>query len=456
MTTGPTETPVATQSPNTTGEWEVLVVLLTRVLLLACGVVTQSLLAYMLLPEGRGAYAVCITFGVLLSYLFTPGSDRGAQYFVMGRRLTVSQGVAIALLICLVGSGLATALALPLVHSGLDFFQKADTYSFYAALALVPLTSISQALEMQLAGLRRFTRLMRILVARSVVVILALALLVGVLGLGVAGAVASLAVGHLFLIVACLWDLRRHCGLKFEATTRRQASEVIGYGLKHHVAGISSALGERVGNLLLGLSASRAEIGLFSAGSAIMTRVLVLPYAVATPLQPRVAIDERGRPEIAALCARVTWWAAGLCLIALVVISAPLIRILLSEAFLPAASLVWIMAIGLFAYAGADVFLAYFRGTNRPGICSWAVWLGLVANVLSFFTLYPPYGIEGAAWAMTIGFVVRSVYLIAMYRRVSGMNLSSLWLPQPGDLNYLWTSGRRLIRLVFSRQSAHS
>ncbi len=442
------------QSPNTTGEWEVLVVLLTRVLLLACGVLTQSLLAYMLLPEGRGAYAVCIIFGVLLSYLFTPGSDRGAQYFVMGRQLTVSQGVAIALMICLVGSVLATAIALPLVHSGLDFFQKADTPSFYAALALVPLTSFSQALEMQLAGLRRFARLMRILVVRSVVIILTLAILVGVLDLAVTGAVVSLAVGHLFLILACLWDLRRHCGLKFEATTRRQVSGVIGYGLKHYIAGISSALGERVGSLLLGLSASRAEIGLFSAGSAIMTRVLVLPYAVATPLQPRVAVDERGRPEIAALCARLTWWAAGLCLIALVAISAPLIRILLSEAFLPAVSLVWIMAIGLFAYAGADVFLAYFRGTNRPGVCSWAVWLGLTANALAFFALYPSFGIQGAAWAMTIGFMVRSVYLIAMYRRVSGVNLSSFWLPQPGDLSYLWSSGRRLTRLVFNRQSA--
>ena len=63
---------------------------LTTLLLVAAGLVTQSLLAYALLPAGRGAYAVCTMFWCLFGILFAPGADRGTQYFMMARKLSIS------------------------------------------------------------------------------------------------------------------------------------------------------------------------------------------------------------------------------------------------------------------------------------------------------------------------------------------------------------------------------
>ena len=414
-------------------------------MVLALAVVTQSLLAYALQPEGRGAYAICTLFGFLSSIIATPGSDRGAQYYVMARQLSVSQGMSVAFTICLIGSAIAVGVAIPLIQSNLRFFQNADSSSFYLALVLVPLHCLSLATQLQLAALRRFVRLAAFSFLQSAAIVLTIFTLVWGLGLGVSGAILSLVVGELVMIAVGVADLRRHCGLVLELPYREALRRVIGYGLKEYVAKVGFTFDPRVGGLLLGMVAGRADIGLFSAGSAIVNRILIIPDSVAAYLLPRVAGADLGRPELASFCARFTWAITACALLTWSALSTRVVPILLSEAFVPVVKLTWIMSIGICAYAGAAMFVAYFRGTNRPQICSWAIWISLPANVVLFFVLYPHLGLEGAAWAMTGGLVCRSLYLALMFRRVTRTPLISTLLLQRSDITYLWASGRALI-----------
>jgi O-antigen/teichoic acid export membrane protein len=79
----------------------------------------------------------------------------------------------------------------------------------------------------------------------------------------------------------------------------------------------------------------------------------------------------------------------GVAVLALGVLAVPIVRILLSDAFMPVVPLLWVLAPGVMLYSGAKVLMAYFRGVNRPGICSWVVWIGLCVNVTMLFLLYP-------------------------------------------------------------------
>ena len=139
-----------------TGIEDVAVSIVTRVGLLFSGLAIQSLLAYVLLAAGRGAFAVCILFSALLGVLLTPGADAGAQYFVMAKKMSISQGTSVSLAICLIGGGLSAVLSVPLIRSDIAFFQNADPRSFYIALAIVPFSTFAGALQQLLAGLRRF------------------------------------------------------------------------------------------------------------------------------------------------------------------------------------------------------------------------------------------------------------------------------------------------------------
>ena len=104
----------------------------------------------------------------------------------------------------------------------------------------------------------------------------------------------------------------------------------------------------------------------------------------------------------------------------LLAIATPLVKALLSEAFLPIVPLLWIMAPGTFALCGALVLMAYFESVNRPSVGSWATGTGLAIHIVSLAILYPFLGLEGAAWAVTIAFLSRSAFLVFMYRRTTG------------------------------------
>ncbi len=417
-----------------------------RIGLVAPAVLIQGLLAWLLLPEGRGSYAVCLAFGTLLGMLFTPGAQSGAQYSVLAGQASVSQGVSSALTICLVGGGLAIALAIPMIHSGTAFFQKAEMRSFHLALALIPLTAFSFAVQHQLAALRRFGRLAIFLLLQAWAHVLAILVLVWRGGLGVDGALLAFAGGHLVLIAACLRDLRRHGGLVPEMPSRSAVTGILGYGLRYHVARIGDAAEQHVGILVLGLIAGQADVGLFAVASAIMLRLTVISSAVGNALLPRVTSGRS--PELSARCLRLGCGATAIALLALLAISTPLIRLLLSDAFLPAVPLIWIMAPGILAYAGVGIFMTHFKGVNRPDVCSWAVGLGLCGNLGAIFLLYPRLGVEAAAWAMTIGMLGRCLALAIMFEKTTRMAWLPIWLPGRGDMSFLWAAGRS----VFGRQ----
>ena len=426
--------------PHTTGVEDAAIVLATRVGTVIFGLAIQSLLAYTLGLEGRGSFAICVVFAGVLSALFTPGAREGAQYFVMTKQAIVSEGVGGALAICLVGGALAVALAVPFVHSDIGFFHNAGTRSFYMALALVPVMAFSAAMECQLAGLRRFGYLGVFTLVHVAVNILVLLVLIWVGRLGVGSAIAAAVVAHGCTVVLCAWCLRRHHGLVLTNPFRAVSARIVGYGLRFHPASIGSALETSAGVLVLGLFASKAEIGLFATASALMLRLQMISDSVGNALLPRIAGS--GRPELTTLCLRVVSCGTVAAILAVLAIGTPLVRVLFSEDFLPAVPLLRIIAPGVLACAGAGILGTYFKGVDRPGICSWAVSLGLVANLIATAALYPSVGGSAAAWGLTLGMICRLLLLVAAFARATRMRWLSIWLPRPGDARCLWAAGR--------------
>lgn len=433
--------------PSAGGRQEVTVLLGAHGMNLALAILTQSLLAYALLPEGRGEYAVCVLFGELASLVMALGYNRGAQYFIMTGQLGVSQVLATTLIFCLAGSVIAVPAAVLLVHSDLTFFRNADTAFFYTALWLIPSSFLVSAVIMQLEGLRWFKRLALLHFLRSTAGALAVVAMVWVLDLGVKGALAALVLGNLVMISGGAVSLGRRYGEAWQLPNLKQQGGMLGFGLKEYLGTLGKATDNRLGSLLLGVvGGSRTDIGLFAVGNVVVTRVILLSTAISAYLLPRVAEDGGKRPELTAFCARITWLAAGAALLAWVVVSNHAVPLLLSEAFTPVTRLTWIMSVGILAYAGAGIFAAYFRGVNRPQIYSCAIWVGLVANVIFFLFLYPKWGLSGVAWAMTGGFICRSLVLWGLFHKITGLPISATLLLKRSDVDYLFSSARSLAR----------
>lgn len=441
----PANTPSAT-----TGGQDVAILFATRIGIAILGLLVQIALAWTLLPEGRGSYAVCVLFGLLLGAFFAPGATSGAQYVVMTRQASMSQGVSSALAIVLAGGASAAGLGLLLIHGDFTFFHQAEARSFRLALVVAPLAGFSAAVEHLLAALRRFGRIAVFSMLRVATNALALLVLVRGAGLGVDGAIVALAASHCVVIAAGLLDLRRHVGLRPEMPSHANLRRILGYGLRVHVTRIVGRVDRQIGVLALGFIAGAAEIGLFSTASVLMFGFVTISQAVGGALLPRIAVADRA--ELAAGCLRLVCGATAAALLAFLAASAPLARLLLPESFLPVVPLLRILAPGILAYACANVFVTYFNGVDRPQTGSWTIGFGVCVSLGALFSLYPEFGLRGAAWAVTTGMTCRCVLLAVMFRRRTGMRWRSIWWPRPSDAGFLLAAGRTVLarRIVLS------
>ena len=448
--------------PSTGGQ-DVAVVFASRAALILFNIVTQGVLAHLLLPEGRGSYAVCVAFGTSLGLLCTPGAEEGAQQFVMARRGSVSQAVAAAAVICLVGSALGTALALAAMQSDLGLFQKAQARSFHLSLGIIPLLAFSTAVEHQLVGLRRFGRLAVFLLLRSAVGLVGAVLLVQQLGLGVDGALAAFAAGHALMIALCLGDLRRNCGLAAAWPKRASMGFILGYGLKFHLARIRFGLGPHLGIVVLGLRASSAEIGLFAVASALMFGFTIISHSVGHALLPRLAArassqgsapaeDAQRMQALVAQCLRLVFVVTAAAVLALLLVSTPLIRVLFSPAFLAAGPLLWLLAPGILANACCGIFVTHFKAVNLPLLCSRSLWLGWCVELGALVALYPVVGIAAAPLSVTLGGVCSLVILASAFQRRTALNWRDILLPQRDDAAFLRSATLAVVRAVIGER----
>ena len=390
---------------------------------------------------------MCVLFASLLGAILTPGADAGSQYFVMARKMSPSHGVSVSLFICFIGALIATTIGLPLVSRDIIFFQKAESESFYAALVLIPLMTFSSAIQHQLVGLRKFKQIAVFSLLQTAVNCISLVVFVIWCELGVSGAVLALCAGNLSMIIACARSLRRDALLGLEVPSLRNIKRVLRYGRRYYVARIGWGVDSRIGILILSVIAGRSEIGLFAVASGLMACFLVIPNSVVVPLLPRAAAGKEGRAELVQFCARVTTWLTGGAMALLSVVDVQLVNLLFSTEFATVVILIRTIAPGMLVYAGGSIFAAYFRGINRPDVCSWSVGVGLFVNASLTVVLFPVMGVTSAAVGMTLGLVARALVLVVNFCRITQRSPLYCWFPKRGDLHVF----RDMVRLGLVR-----
>lgn len=420
---------------------EVVVVFATQAWVAISAVASQSLLAWVLGPADRGAYAVCIMFATVLGVLFSFGADRGTQYFVMSKKLPVSNAISVMTWIIGSGSVLAIITGLALMETPIEFFRKADRSSFLVALPLMPLTIFWAAFRLQLAGLRKFVALAKINIIRTSSNIALLLVFVVGMNAGVEGALSAQILCHVIVIPLLITSLRRDDGFRMRAVNLPDIRLVATYGIRYYIARIGHVIDLGMGTLLLAFLATQTELGLFAAASALTFSILMVPQSVEVTLLPRIAGDEAGRPLLVARVARISMMVTATIVILVVAVSEPLVRILLSPEFMGAVPLIRWLAIGVVIQGFGSILMSFFRGNNYPHICSWAVWTGLTVNAIGIFVLYPIIGVSGAAIAMSIGFAGRAVVLVVSFCRVNDIGFLDLVRPTKADARML----RRMI-----------
>lgn len=422
----------------------------SRFLTMAFSLATQSCLAWFLGPADRGSFAVCILFSTLLSVFCVMGCDVAGQYFVAARKLTISEGVVCTFIYGMFGSVIAITAGLIVMQLPMSFLDKAAPEAFYLAMLLVPVALFQHTFVNMLTALKLFGWFAMFSVAVGAVQLGLTVLFIRVFGWGVHGALLVNLVNGLFGMAAVLVFLRIELGLHWVRPSWSQLVEMFLYGVRYYVGKISNQVNFQLGAVILALFATKEDVGLFTVAATLTIQAEMIPNSLGTVVLPRIASDRSGRPELVAQCVRVTAVVCALPLLALAAATEPVVRILFSPAFLPAVPLIRIMALGVLVRCACKLFVPYLAGTNRPGLASIAVAMGMGANLLLLWLLMPRIGLAGAAVAMTASNLASSLVLAFSFSRLSGLTPTDICRFTRTDWAILGeTFGRA--RRVFSR-----
>jgi O-antigen/teichoic acid export membrane protein len=416
----------------------------SRVGAIVAGVATQSILAWNLGPDGRGALAVCLLFSSILVLIFSVGCNIGAVYFVSTKRFSISEGLFYTFVFGSLCSTAAVAVGWVSTLAPLAFFDKATHDAFLLSLVLIPASLFSEVLCRLLTAVHLFHHFAVVTILRSVLQLVLTCFFVWKAGWGVGGALLASIITAVSLSIVCVTVFFHRFEITRVAPSVKKFLEMFSYGARLYVGKISNMANVEIGTVLLAFLAPQAEIGFFATASRLVKLVETVPQALTITLFPRMAADPEGKKVLVMRSARVVLVLCGIILLFLALFATPLVRIVFSPAFLPVVPLVRILAMGSFVYCMARVFFSYLLATDHPGLASIPVTLGAVVNVGLLWWLLPIMGVTAAAWAMSVNYFVSSAILLIAFSVVSRSRLREVFSFSRKDWESLlrWRRGR--------------
>jgi len=416
--------------------------LTSRGMVMALTLVNQSILAKFLGPAGRGEYALCMIFATLACAGLLLGMDWSITYFVSAKRISRNQALSVSLLATLLVLVVGVPAGLAVIRIPLVFFSKAPRQAFLMAVFWIHSMALFGCLTGALRGTGEFRFLSLLLPLRWLAVIGGTVVAVQVLRWGVLGPIAAEMSGTAAMTVAILVRGRMTQAFHLELPSWKTIREMAHYGMRILVGSVGMLVNAHIGTLLLGFFATREQIGEFAVAMGILAVITSVSDVTGQVIQPRVARDERGRPELVALCSRGMTLVSAAGMVVILLLAKPLFAVMFTKDFYPAIPLLWILAPAVVIRCASKCLLPYFNGTNRPGIGSIATVVNLAVNLGLLIVLLPWLGLPGAAWAASVSYFACAAVLVYFFARSSGLKASELFFPRRSD----WRDVRSYLR----------
>ena len=431
----------------------------TRVVILPVSLLTSVLVARVLGPELRGAYATVVTLPGLISAFALLGLPNAVNYFA-GRGSSVSS---------LVRASLAFTAVLSVVLVGIVWFALPSLErSFLKAAAqqddllrvmllTLPLGMLASFGGTLLYGRQEVKVYNLILVGQAVLSLAGSVLLVVVLRLSVPGAVAVSVFLNVAVAVAVMAEvsrLRRRDTGGEPAPMRR----LLVYGARLYPASVTGYFNARADVYILqalALSTAVAEknVGLYGFAVTMAELVFYVPESVATMFLPRVAASSH--EDASAMLGRVSRLTMLVTLmVAVALIPAAYVGIhLVLPKYSDCLPAFYAILPGVVSLSLSKVMTSYIAGRGRPGPISVAASISLAVNVVCNFILIPQLGIVGASLSSVVSYTALAAMMVAVASRISGQSVVSLCVPRPAELRIVVSgaigmTGRLLARAL--------
>jgi O-antigen/teichoic acid export membrane protein len=440
---------------------KVSAIFVTRIVILVLTMLTSLAITRLLATtEERGAYVAVVTLPGMLSAIAMLGLPGAVNYYA-GRGASVDSLLRASVVFTAAISTVIVAVvwfSLPLLEQSI--LSAAPDHLARWILVIIPAGMLTSFGGTLLYGRQEVKVYNTVLLMQAIGLLVGAVVLVGVLGLGVDGAVATSVAVNLATVVAIVLAL-----LHLRARDRRGEAAsmrgLVGYGAKLYPASVSGYFNYRADNYIIQALApskevAKSNLGLYSWAVTMAEVVFLVPESVAAMFLPRVAGSSH--EEASAMLARVSriTLLVGL-LVAAALIPAAFVGVYL---ILPnyVGCLPAFLAIlpGVVALCMAKVMTSYVGGRGRPGPASAAATIALAVNVPLNLALIPWLGIVGASLSSVASYSVLAAIMVGLASRISGQPVAALCIPRADDLRLVAAGLGHLLRRLSGVRTTRS
>ena len=415
---------------------------------LAVGFVASIVVARLLGPADRGVLAL-VTYGVgIVLAVAGVGLPLAVLYFASKREAQrgalLGNSLAWGGLLAIVFVPAFALLAAPLAQA---FSKGVGEAAWVVGGLLVPLMFLDWSIHNQLYGRLRFGLLNVLFVLSRVVALVSIIVFVGLLDLGVPGAVLASAAAAVFMIVGSLATTLRDVRPEFDWSLLRT---MLSYGTRVSIGAVFGIATYRVDVLVLQFYAPLSSVGYYVVAQLIAELALVVAGAFGssvTPLMSHYEGDARQSEITSSL--RHMGLLTALTIGANAVLGSVVILFAYGPEFHPAVVPMLILLPGIWFLAIARVVSADLSGRGRPGLSSAISGVTVVAMVGLDFALIPLFGVNGAAVASVLAYAFYGLVSVATLSHVADVPVAALLLPRRVDLDSYRTLWRRAVGRYF-------
>jgi len=409
---------------------------ITRFARLLVNILTSVIIARTLGPEGKGIYSIITILPGLLVSFANLGIGQATVYYIGQKKYPLKE-----ILNTNIFFSLIISLFTIFIGSTIIFFFSNSLFPFapkillFSALLLVPLQIFFNFIVEIFLGLQKIKKYNFINLASQLSFLILIVLFFLFFHLNIKDLIITEAISLFIINIFLYFDLKKETDNIPPSINKSFLKDSLSFGAKSYLGYLFNSLGQYINVFLMNIFLNPAAIGFYSIAYAATEKLSYLVQSPAMVLFPKISAEnnENNRRHFTPLICRTILFTITPLILILFFFSKFIISFLYSNVFLEAVGPLKILLLGTLVIGVSRTIGNDILGRGKPMITTYITIIAFIVLTALNILWIPRFGITGAAWAVTISYIINFLLKIIIYSKISGNKFRDIFLPHKED-----------------------
>jgi len=249
--------------------------------------------------------------------------------------------------------------------------------------------------------------------------------------------VIAMYISFFIQLLVSTWFVLKELKFRGIGNMSQVVKAILENGLIIQLCNVIQILNYRLSYFILEDKFGLAALGVFSTASIVAESIWLISRSISlVQYSGIVNSDDPGyNRRLSIRMAKLSLVGSMMAYIPLILLPGSFYALVFGQEFRGLGEQIIIYSPGILALAFSTVFGHYFAGLGQNMINLWASLTGFVVTVIAAFILIPRFGINGAAFSVSLSYIASAVFLFIAFRNKAGLKIREL---KPDKSDYLF------------------